>query len=413
MSGREPFVSVILPTRDRPKLVRQALESLQRQTFTDFEVIVADNAFAEPCRAVFDDLADRRFRYVTPPSPLAMHDNWEYGLEHARGEYVAFIIDKTAWLPSALQVMHDELELQQAEVVTWWEHYYRPFDDKVDLGNGTYLPSGPSCRAPAYFDGRVELERRLSFATPRGNEGPLYYRGKICFGAYRRDLLTRIENVVGRAFLPISPDYTSMAAALALGEGFIDLGRPLQLLCLIGTSNGNRVQRDSDYARTFLEGVDPNGAFVDRLPIPGLYASQHNIVAHDYLDVAARLGLELDMAGLCRRAREDLLGVEAWAGRQERREQFRRLTDAETTYCAGRPRSALAHRTASHIRASLARPTDRLRPVVARWLTRAPSLEQWVRRAVGRGGSGRSVRGVRDVQEAAALADEWCRAQLA
>ena len=48
MSER-PFISIIIPTRDRPKLVAQVLKFLQIQTFTNFEVIVSDNGLNDYC----------------------------------------------------------------------------------------------------------------------------------------------------------------------------------------------------------------------------------------------------------------------------------------------------------------------------------------------------------------------------
>jgi len=73
---KTPFVSVAVPTRDRPDVLRFCLKSLTLQTFGDFEVIVSDNYIEKSCKDVFDEFADARSRYVRPPSPLSMHDNW-------------------------------------------------------------------------------------------------------------------------------------------------------------------------------------------------------------------------------------------------------------------------------------------------------------------------------------------------
>src|SRR3954453_142360 len=95
-----PALSVVLPTRDRPHFVRHALASVLAQDVDDLEVIVADNAQESTCREVVDDLADPRIRYLAPPRPLSMHENWEFGCEAATGDFTAVMIDKTVWLPS-------------------------------------------------------------------------------------------------------------------------------------------------------------------------------------------------------------------------------------------------------------------------------------------------------------------------
>src|SRR5215203_5193076 len=97
-----PFVSIVVPTRNRPDFVRCALESIRNQTFADFEVIVVDNHTGVPCRAVFDSVADDRFRYVVPDRPLAMYENWELGYRLTTGDYVTVLIDKTVLRRRAL-----------------------------------------------------------------------------------------------------------------------------------------------------------------------------------------------------------------------------------------------------------------------------------------------------------------------
>jgi hypothetical protein len=100
---QRPKFSILIPTRDRPELLRFALESAKRQTWEDFEVIVSDNSVAKPARAVFDEYADARFRYVRPPGQVSMADNWEFASLQARGEHVTVLIDKTVLLPSTLR----------------------------------------------------------------------------------------------------------------------------------------------------------------------------------------------------------------------------------------------------------------------------------------------------------------------
>lgn len=102
--GRRPFVSVVIPTRDRRTFLQYCLQSLRLQSFADFEVIVSDNFLRRSSKRVFDQLADSRVSYVKPKLPLSMCDNWEHGCEFATGEYVTVLIDKTILRPSALEL---------------------------------------------------------------------------------------------------------------------------------------------------------------------------------------------------------------------------------------------------------------------------------------------------------------------
>jgi len=211
-----PFVSIVVPTRNRPDFVRCALQSILNQTFADFEVVVVDNHTGTPCRAAFDSVADERFRYVVPERPLSMCDNWEFGCRQATGDYVAVVIDKTVLRRTALEVLHNLAGTFSADLVSWRADAFRPRHFSDAFGPGTCYPWPEAMRAPQLFDPHQELARRFRMDVRRGTEGDRYFWGKICFGAFRRDLLDRIAAAAGRVFFPLTPDYTSMLAALAL-----------------------------------------------------------------------------------------------------------------------------------------------------------------------------------------------------
>ena len=63
-----PPVSVVVCTHERPGMLADALHSLQRLDYPDYEVVVVDNApRTEGTRRVVDELDDPRFRLVTEP----------------------------------------------------------------------------------------------------------------------------------------------------------------------------------------------------------------------------------------------------------------------------------------------------------------------------------------------------------
>src|SRR5882724_7228847 len=140
-ADRQPFCSIVVPTRDRPEFLRYCLLSLRQQTFLDFEVIVSDNYVSTPAKDVFDEIADSRFRYVTPENPLSMPDNWEFGVSLAAGKYVGVLIDKTVLIPSALQFAQDSVAEKPAQIVSWWNDGYNPFDEASGYDKGSYVPS--------------------------------------------------------------------------------------------------------------------------------------------------------------------------------------------------------------------------------------------------------------------------------
>ena len=109
MSGG-PIVSVVVPTRGRPGALKRCLESLSRQDYgTDaFEIVVIDDGSPQP--VTLPELASG--------APLTLHRQPQggpaaarnHGLEHARGEYVAFIDDDCEASPDWLSELVGTLQ---------------------------------------------------------------------------------------------------------------------------------------------------------------------------------------------------------------------------------------------------------------------------------------------------------------
>jgi hypothetical protein len=370
-----PRFSVLVPTRDRPDLLSFCLEGLAAQTFGDVEVIVADNPVQAPARDVFDRWCRPGWRYFATPEPLSMADNWEFGAEYTKGEFLAVVIDKTILHPSALELAHRALEDDRtADLVSWWNDGYAPVDERHEIGKGFFNPT-PATSDAARFDPAEELRKLFSFETRRGLDRVHYYRGKIVFGAFSRALLARIRDACGRVFSPLSPDYTSRIPALALTRGAIDVGRPLLLSYNSERSNGRRASSNASYAKSFVLSSDPDA--LANLPIRGLYASLHNLVAYDCLTLRDRLPPgkvpELHRRNLVRRAREDL-DLIAWDSPEERDEQYAILEAEEArlqvTYLpAGKPPSHPRKQSTSRRLLGRFPPAER----ATRWALRRPA----------------------------------------
>jgi hypothetical protein len=367
-----PRFSVVVPTRDRPDLLDFCLEGLAAQTFADFEVVVSDNPTEESARAVFDRWARPCWRYVTPGRPVPMHENFERGCDEAIGDFVAVVIDKTVLHPSALDVAHRALTAApDVDMVTWGNEGYKPVDELHDVRTGWFQPTA-TITAPTRYDPAAELAQRFANATRRGTDPVRYVRGKIVFGAYSRLLLDRIRDLTGRVFHALAPDYTAMVPACALSQGALDVGRPLLVSYNSRRSNGRLQSVDPAHARRFIEVADPT--IVDALPIPGLFASTHNVVAYDLVSSAARCPPgttpPLDLANLLRRAREDLDNV-VWSVEAERASQYAILESAETRLdITPAPPAPTARVTA--------------RAAIAELLGRVPPLERLTYWAAGR-----------------------------
>ena len=58
------MVSVIIPTHNRPKLLKRAVDSVLGQTYRDFEVVVVDDGLEKRADKVINSFNDSRLKYI-------------------------------------------------------------------------------------------------------------------------------------------------------------------------------------------------------------------------------------------------------------------------------------------------------------------------------------------------------------
>ena len=94
----QPVYSVVVPVYNRPQEIAELLESLTRQTFQDFEIVLVEDGSTITCEKVFEQYSDRLSiqYYFKPNSGPGPSRN--FGFEKARGKYFV-IFDSDCILP--------------------------------------------------------------------------------------------------------------------------------------------------------------------------------------------------------------------------------------------------------------------------------------------------------------------------
>jgi len=134
-AGKLPLVSIILPTFNRLKYLRPAVESVFAQTFTDWELIAADDGSEGETVSYLAALANPpRVKVLRLPhtgNPGAVRNA---ASRVARGEYIAFLDSDDVWLPEklALQVASLRSHPQRG-----WSHTaFAVIDESAELLRG-------------------------------------------------------------------------------------------------------------------------------------------------------------------------------------------------------------------------------------------------------------------------------------
>lgn len=105
-----PQISVIIPTYNRANLLSRAINSVLRQTFSDFELIVVDDSSEDNTKALVETLKDLRIKYMCHEENRGAAAARNTGIRMSRGEYIAFLDSDDEWLPEKLEKQISKFE---------------------------------------------------------------------------------------------------------------------------------------------------------------------------------------------------------------------------------------------------------------------------------------------------------------
>jgi glycosyltransferase involved in cell wall biosynthesis len=112
-----PRVTVILPTYNWSSVLRYAISSVLRQTFTDFELLVIGDGCTDDSARVAAESGDARVRWIALPENSGHQSGPNnVGLREARGEIIAYHGHDDLWLPHHLAAMVDALQSSDADL---------------------------------------------------------------------------------------------------------------------------------------------------------------------------------------------------------------------------------------------------------------------------------------------------------
>jgi glycosyltransferase involved in cell wall biosynthesis len=95
--------SIGITTYNRRAHLKECLESILRQDFGDFEVLVGNDYVEEPITLEEVGISDSRVRVINHPRNLGELNNMNFLLEAARGRYFSWLADDDAYFPGFLR----------------------------------------------------------------------------------------------------------------------------------------------------------------------------------------------------------------------------------------------------------------------------------------------------------------------
>src|SRR3989344_5104546 len=99
---KTPLISVVLPTRNRLKTLRDALDSVLSQSYSNLEVVLIDDCSDQENKVGIEEMArkDSRVRIIRNEENIGFVRSLNKGIREASGEYIARLDDDDSWYDS-------------------------------------------------------------------------------------------------------------------------------------------------------------------------------------------------------------------------------------------------------------------------------------------------------------------------
>lgn len=101
MSG---LVSVIMPSYNTAEYISESIASVQKQTYTDWELIIVDDCSSDNTDEIVKPfLSDKRIKYIKNETNSGAAVSRNRALREAKGKWIAFLDSDDLWLPMKLE----------------------------------------------------------------------------------------------------------------------------------------------------------------------------------------------------------------------------------------------------------------------------------------------------------------------
>jgi glycosyltransferase involved in cell wall biosynthesis len=135
----KPLVSIVIPTYNRAEYLKQAIESVLAQTYTNLELLILDNCSQDNTPEIVAKFTDPRIKYLRHQCNIRGLANWTYGVFWASGEYLSILCDDDIFLPDFVLDRVAEFSQDQSIIsvfgeMSYWNGDSREFaNEKKDI----------------------------------------------------------------------------------------------------------------------------------------------------------------------------------------------------------------------------------------------------------------------------------------
>lgn len=293
--------SVLLPTRNRLNLLSHAIETVRRQDYDDWEIIVSDNFSEEDVAGFVQSLSDPRIKYFRTDRFIPVTDNWNNAIDKSEGDYIIMLGDDDCLMKGYFSILSRLIEKFNAPDFIYTSAFLYAYPG--------VMPGVPDGFLRTYNNREIfqsagepfwlERNKALEFANESLNFR-VAFDYNMQFSLVSRKLVEKMKQY-GQFYQSPYPDYYASNAMMLKAERILVVPQPLVAIGISPKSFGYYYFNDAEGdGNEFLNNL-PDRDMVNRLQeviLPGVTMNTSWLFSMETLAVnfGRELGIEVNYA---------------------------------------------------------------------------------------------------------------------
>jgi glycosyltransferase involved in cell wall biosynthesis len=262
--------SVLLPTRNGGRFLRDCIASVLDQPYDDMELVVSDNANTDQTATVVASFSgDPRLRSIRLEEPVSVTENWRIALEASKGDYVLMIGDDDCLLPGYFTRLAGVIARFNEPECVVYNGYSYVFPDSIDGNLSSYYADPHFIFDHEFREGLISRDTRLGVVRDM-------FRFRVRYPLNMQlTLVSRraAKRIRGGMFQPPFPDHYAINSLLLQAESLVYYPEKLVVIGVSPKSFGHFAYGGDQAAG--MNYLGSASGFAGRLPGNELINSMH------------------------------------------------------------------------------------------------------------------------------------------
>lgn len=225
----KPLLSILIPTKNREEYTLSVVQQILRLEDDRFQLVIQDNSNSDLLNKLLKKHLDNdsRIEYYYHEGILSFIDNFSFGINKCRGEYVTIIGDDDCINPAIFDVVEWAFKnnIQGITPSLPLIYYWPKSGIKANDDSGRLTIKDFSCNS-RFYDPKNELRKLLK----DGCQNYLSYNlAKVYHGVIKRSVLEELKDITGSYIGGLSPDIYLSVGLSSLIDKVLVIDYPLTI----------------------------------------------------------------------------------------------------------------------------------------------------------------------------------------